>query len=349
MVCDDTPLGCRVVLFFVLYSEPREKEGYAVKKTIIQRLRRHLSLQVTWCTLLSLSLLTPESHAQTDSLGVVHVIYSGRVLTNINQSDAQAAIELWVREVMHSLDVVLQPKIYFFDQLSDILKAIDGGHADMVNLNIVEYLQLQDFLDPILVSSQEAEMAGRYLLLAHRNSQLNQLRDLSNSHLMIESCLDKGSISMLWFELELLRAGLYDPEASFFSHTDRVDKTMAAVLPVLMGQADAALVQAYNFSTLIELNPQLQRYLKVLLTSPTLLPAVSCVPRNFDPRRRQIMLQSALRLSETARGAQIMALFGVDRLHPFRPELLAPIKGLIAERDSLMSRLTAPAKAAKHK
>lgn len=300
--------------------------------------------------LLSALCFSTSSSAQVDSLGTVHVIYSARVLTNINQSDAQAAIELWVREVMHSLDVVVQPKITFIDRLQDILDAIDNNRADLINLNVMEYLELQHALDPILISSQAEKPLGQYIVLVRRDAGIERLLDLQNRRLTLEASISRGAVSMLWFEVELLRAGLKNPDpTAFFSQIDEVNKTMAAVLPVLLGQADAAIVQKSNFSTLAEVNPQLQREMTALLSSPPLLPAVSCVPRGMDQERRRIMQQSSLRLSSTTRGAQIMALFGVDELHPFRPELLASIEALIAEHTSLSADLAAEKNGEKNK
>lgn len=279
--------------------------------------------------------------AQPDSLGVVRVIYSGRVFTHINANDVQAAIKLWEREVMRALDIELQLKISFFNSPADIRLAIEKKRFDLISLDAMEYLQFHRALDPVLISDRAGGPTGRYLLLVRSDSQLSELADLANKHLMAETGRGEESVSTLWLDVELLRAKLYALEHPFFSQIEPVDKTMAAVLPVLLGQASAALVYEPNFVTLSELNPQLKRELVPLMASAPLLPNITCVPRDADEWRRQKLIDISMNLANTPRGAQIVAFFGVEKVLHYQPGLLDHVTALAAERDSLLAHLKA--------
>ena len=61
-----------------------------------------------------------------------------------------------------------------------------------------------------------------------------------------------------------------------------VEKTSPAILAVLFGQADVALVRRQAFETMVELNPQLETDLEVVANSPDYLPTVTCFLSNTD-------------------------------------------------------------------
>jgi ABC-type phosphate/phosphonate transport system substrate-binding protein len=114
---------------------------------------------------------------------------------------------------------------------------------------------------------------------------------------------------------------------------------MAAILPVAFKQADAALVYEPNFSLIAELNPQLKRDLVPLRVSPRMLPVLTCIPRYLSDQRREQLINIMLHIEQTPQGKQIMTLFGINGIQPFKPELLAPVERLLAEHDSLMAHL----------
>jgi hypothetical protein len=183
-------------------------------------------------------------------------------------------------------------------------------------------------------------LAGTALALcaATTYAQRRNLADLCGSHPVSEAGISKESISMLWLEVELLRAGFYSLQQPFFSKIEQINKPMAVVLPVMLGQADAVLIYERDFLTLAEFNPQLSRELVTLRHSPSLLPSVTCVPHSIDAKRHSLITKIAHNTDSTPEGKQIMALFAIDSLQPYKPELLEQIVDLIAER---ASRLTA--------
>ena len=278
--------------------------------------------------------------AETDSLGVIHIAYSGRIVTNISKKDAEVAISIWAKQGMESIDIIAQPKIAFYENKRDLQAAIERRELDFLSLSSVEYLQLREHIEPVLLSQIGERPDGRRLLLVHRDRQWKDLEDLRGGHLVAEAGLNgRDSLSLIWLNLELLRAGLYDPQTPFFRRTQTVNKTMPAILPVAFKQADAALVYGPNFATIAELNPQLEHELVALRTSPHMLPVITCIPYYVAATRRQQLIDIMLQIDKTPQGKQIMTLFGIDGVKPFDPELLEPIERLIAERDSLSARL----------
>lgn len=302
---------------------------------IIANLRRATALVFAAS---SLVLYPAPTSAKTDSLGVVHVAYSGRIFTSINKADAQIAIKIWARQAIDAMGIDAQPEMTFVNGPREIVQAIQERRLDLVSVDVMEYLKLQHVLEPMLVPYQGGT-TGNYLLLVRRDQQWKGLADLRATRLVSEAGIGGESVSMLWLNVELLRAGLYSLQRPYFAKVEQAYKPMAVVLPVILGQADAALIYERDFLTLAEFNPQLKRELVALRHSPSLLPAIACVPKTIDPERREFVKNIARNIDSTPQGKQIMALFAIDSLQPFKPELLEQVVNLIAERDSLLAAL----------
>jgi phosphonate transport system substrate-binding protein len=120
-------------------------------------------------------------------------------------------------------------------------------------------------------------------------------------------------MALPWLDLLLAEQGAGRAEI-FMERITESTKLSAVVLPVFFGQADACLVTLGGFSTMAELNPQLERELRVLAKSQSLVPMVSFLRRDFTPSFRQELIEAICQLHMTASGRQILNLMQGDEV-----------------------------------
>ena len=251
-------------------------------------------------------------------------------------------MKLWVRELGLRGDLDLTPEIVFFKDAVELVRLVKGKQVDMFNLGSLEYLQHAGRIPvrPELVAVAGDDVYDTYILLAHRARNATQVSHLAGSRLVVPTTGVDASLPFFWLESLLTGDGL-GPSPDFFSEVRRVDKTSQAVISVFFGQADACLVSKRLYDTTADLNPQLRSDLVVLVESPGYLPAVACFRADFPSKLTALVKESALTLHTQARGRQILTLFGVRRIRPFEPDMLATTMNLVERLVGSGNRISA--------
>ena len=135
-----------------------------------------------------------------------------------------------------------------------------------------------------------------------------------------------------------MRQGLPECE-KFFATIKSVNRASQALLPVFFQQVDAAVVERHAFKTMVELNPQLNEQLTVLAYSSPLVHSIACLNRNADEQVKKAIIDTASKLGESTNGRQILILFQLDRVVPFKPSHFEALVALVKEHHDLKTRL----------
>lgn len=262
---------------------------------------------------------------------VLEMAYSAESFVDIGLGDAQAATAVWADALMQKWDLPFSSETLVFDDPQEVVKAIRDEQIDIVVLPPLQYVQIVDQVDiqPVLVSEAQGEVSHPLVLLVRRDLGAVKLADLVGGDLVV-ALAGKGRIGRLWLEQVLADSGFAESRA-FFSHIREVGKTAQAVLPVFLGEIDACLVPREQFETMVELNPQLDRKLMVVATSPAFCQTLVCVRANFDTVRRQLLIQKFQEIHSETLGRQILTLFRVERLVPFDASSVEATFALIRE------------------
>jgi len=85
---------------------------------------------------------------------------------------------------------------------------------------------------------------------------------------------------------------------------------------------DGCVVTRRGFETMCELNPQIRLQLRVLTTSPQLVPAVGFIRAGYDSPLREVLFAALRGLEKSSAGAQVLTLFQSDQLHEVPVSLL---------------------------
>ena len=127
----------------------------------------------------------------------------------------------------------------------------------------------------------------------------------------------------------MLASGGLPPAEEFFGSVESVGKASRAVLPVFFGKADAVIVTLEAYETMEELNPQLSRTLETVVVSPSFSRALICVRDSFLRRVGDRVEDSLLFLHNDPQGRQLLTLFHVDGIVPFKAGDLDGIRDLL--------------------
>lgn len=135
-----------------------------------------------------------------------------------------------------------------------------------------------------------------------------------------------------------MRDAVRKPE-DFFSSIKEFRRPSQAILPVFFEQADACLTTQQAFDVVSELNPQVSRDLVVLERSPDIASGVLVLRTGLEPRVKASLIEVLEKLPADPEGDQILRLFRMNRLIPWRPEYAAGVAALLREHESLAKGL----------
>ncbi len=270
----------------------------------------------------------------------LRVGFSARVFPDVDQRDAQVAMELWTRELARGMGIKTTPRTTIYKNPDDLLEAVKRRELTVVTLPAIEYLEIRDRapLTPIIVASSNAGTARQYALIAGRSSGIRSLSDLRGKTILIPSS-SKNEASHIWLHVLLMKEVKQD-RTLFFHKVLESSAASKSILKVFFHQADAAIVSRGALETSTELNPQIGRELAVIAESKPLHGDITCVPTMVSEKLKRAIMNSALHLHETTTGKQIFTLFQIDKVIPFNAAYLSGLEELLRERDRLVSKQT---------
>lgn len=260
---------------------------------------------------------------------------SPAMFPGVHVRDAQVALELWTLELQRHFELKAPMKLRIIERQDQIEAAIRAEAIDIVALTSMAFLDMRSRVEltPEFVPFLSGSTQETFVVLVAAGADSFSLGDLRRGP-VLASALDRGRAAALWLDVLMLRAGLKDVGTQGLRFALK-DRPAHAVLPVVFGQAAAAIVSESSFDLMCELNPQVRRDLRVAWRSPPLLTRVMCSRRTMDLQLRQDMRASALKMGRTVEGRQILDLLQTGPPVPFEAEMLGSLLSLSEERARL--------------
>ena len=245
---------------------------------------------------------------------VINVGFSPYLFSNVNKTDASASIKVWTETLLEERDLRIENQPVFYESTEDMKKALQKNEVDMVSLLTTEFFALRhqvplDTLQFVVIGGKITE---EYLLLVPQDGGVESLTDLQGKTLVLVNGPRMG-MGDLWLETRLMENGFSGID-DFFSSCEIEPKSSRSVMSVFFGKLDACLVNRSGYETMVEMNPQIGRALKIVETSPEFIPALICLRASYDPASKKQVADSFLNLHKEARGRQVLTVFKSDRL-----------------------------------
>ena len=233
---------------------------------------------------------------------------------DVNENDARVALRMWAEAVARQSGLVMEYPPSVVSTTDEIVRLIRQRSVDAFALATDEFLEVAPFVDTggIIVDDRYAAGGDEYLLLVHQAAPFRTLGDLAGKGMLVERGTRAG-LALPWLETELSAAKLR-PVAEFFGRVTPTPKPSRVVLPVFFRQTDACLVSRRSFQVMCDLNPQLGKQLRPLITSPKLLPLFLAFHRDCSRQSKSRLISALTNLQSTPYGRQALTFFQCNRL-----------------------------------
>lgn len=255
--------------------------------------------------------------------------FTRNVFTGVHVPDALAAMKIWATEIKRTRGLSGPVETKVFDSVSDAQSAVENRLVDLIILSTSEYLNIQckPLITPHYVHVKSGQITEDYLLLVHQSSSDSSLDQLEKKNLLLMK--DTGlSMGIIWLENLLFKKGFRRIE-DYFGSIKQVEKTSGAVLPVFFKKEDACLIRRGGFEMMADLNPQINKQLKIIDSSPPTIASVTCVRNDYTPNLKEVLIDALGELQDELRGQQILMLFKIEKLVPFKDSYLDSARELL--------------------
>lgn len=236
------------------------------------------------------------------------------MFTDVNESDARAAVKVWGQTVAREHGVPASPDPLIFKDYTELLNALSAQRVDAVGITLPEYAKLSQQMrfGPIFITYNSGSITEEYVLLVHQSSPVGKPDDLADRTLLVHEN-PRSSVAQFWLDSLLAEQGL-KPIDEFVEKITRSTNITKVVLPVFFRQIDACLVTRSSFSTMAELNPQVGKQLRIIAGSPAIVPTVLVFRANYEPEFKQKILDGLRDLHNTPAGRQVLTVFRSEKM-----------------------------------
>jgi ABC-type phosphate/phosphonate transport system substrate-binding protein len=273
---------------------------------------------------------------QADSISLIRMGASTSLVSaEVNENDARAAIKTWADTLSRAVGLRLEYLPEVLLKPDDLQQKIRQWQLDAFSSTTAEYEQVAMYTDPdsLIVDQSYLNGGEEYLILAHADSGIRSVGDLKGRTLVRFSGTVM-SLSSDWLVTLLGNSQLGLPDA-FFGAISSNGKLARVVLPVFFRQTDACLVTRRGFETMGEMNPQLLNKLRLIATSPKVVPVVVAMHKNCTQRQKQEFKAAMAGLGDSPAGRQILALFGSRKVMTADSSILTSAVQLIKSSNAI--------------
>jgi ABC-type phosphate/phosphonate transport system substrate-binding protein len=237
----------------------------------------------------------------------IRVALSAGSFAGLNNNDVLAAIKTWAKAILKQRALDLEVETRIIDRPEELAEALWTGQADAASMSTNEFLELKAKPEFIYLPTKKHSFTEKYVILVHRDSGINDVADLRGRKLLLHNNSRMG-LASAWVE------GLQGFPKTALVGMIRIDNASRIVLQVFFRQADACVVTSRVFEIASELNPQLQKELRVLATSPEVVPSVFFFRPGYESHDKDEFEAAMLVLHETPAGHQVLTMFQGDGL-----------------------------------
>jgi phosphonate transport system substrate-binding protein len=251
----------------------------------------------------------------------------------VSRNDASAALKAWASTVLMERGLTVDGQTEVFDQVEDLRGALAREQVDAATMSAAEFVQEEPQVDAIYLTAKGQTFTEQYVLLVHRAGGLDDVAALKGRKLVQHSSPRTG-LALPWLETLLAGRNL-GPANESLGQLTTVENPSKAVLRVFFRQTDACLVTSNAFGLACELNPQVQRELRILATSPPVVPTLMFFRPSYRGAVRQQVEEPIQDLHSTVAGRQVLTVFQGDKMMKQPTTCLEATRQLLAEHGRL--------------
>lgn len=259
------------------------------------------------------------------------------VFLGVNENDARSAMSVWISTLAKDLSIPVDSEPVMFEDIDAVARSSATDTIDAFALTTEEFSVLSGRIpfDSLAATEQRSRVTEDYVLLVRQESAVFRLDELRGQRLVVLTT-SRTSLAIIWLDTVLLQKG-FPPAAEFFAPILSNSKPSRVVLPVFFKQADACLITRRSFEVMAEQNPQLGKQLRVLASSPGLIPLLFAFRADRRSAYRDKIVEGMKNLKASEAGRQILNFVQAGGVVELPASDLTETLDLIALHRSLLS------------
>ncbi|NVN92718.1 MAG: PhnD/SsuA/transferrin family substrate-binding protein, partial [Desulfuromonadales bacterium] len=270
--------------------------------------------------------------------GSLTIGYSAQVFFNVDPRDVIGLTKVWASLADRNLKQSGDTSVVIFKTLAEAEKALEHNEVDILVMIPEEFISLRTRipLTPVLSADYGKNFYDELFLVVRKDSGITRISQLRGKSLRVETG-QKGSVPLQWLD-QIILSRTSSGAKGLFSNISEIPKASQVLMPVFFKQCDACLVSQTSFDVMSELNPQIGRQLQVLEKSPGFVTGILAVRKDVRNPRRDAMVEILQDMHNDPKGKQLLTLFRINRLVPFRHEHLAAAEKVIRDHRNKTER-----------
>ncbi len=288
------------------------------------------------CPIGGLSIPVGVCHAQTAQLdeGEVSLAigFTSKIFMNVDPKDAKAIVDLYVKEFGKSLNI--ETKAVVYSGIDSIIADLKTGQLDIVSTMPIEYHRIAQRADTELAytNTNNDRKKRKWILLVRNNSGIGGLDDLKDKKLTIG---EADTIGLMFADILLLR-NYKRPAEHYFSKIIKKRKISSIILDLFFKKTDACLVDDWAFSTMAELNPQIQKQLKIISASPAIINTIIFFRKDISKEKKERAREAIRQMTVSDYGQQLLMVIKSDSIVKLEPSDLDSFNRFFNEYERLI-------------
>lgn len=231
----------------------------------------------------------------SSSLGVLH------------RNDMTAALKAWGTAVTKDLRLDVRIDVVLFDTEAQLTAALADGSVESATMTAEEFVRSGARPEELFMTARNGSFTKQYLLLTRQKSPHHELSSLVGKELALHDG-PATSLALPWLDTLLLGQGM-KPALGTFGRLNRLDNPSKCVLRVFFGQSEACFVTAQTFDVACELNPQLESALRIVATSPPVIPTFFFIRPNYVSTFRSKIEHALTHVHSSISGQQLLTVY----------------------------------------
>ncbi|MET0066829.1 MAG: PhnD/SsuA/transferrin family substrate-binding protein [Candidatus Thiodiazotropha sp.] len=227
-----------------------------------------------------------------------------------NEVEVEIIFSFLYNEMLKDLNQPIEVKLY--ESNTELEQKFRAGEIQAIFIDSTRILELEDIIHPSAryVVQFGDSLKQRFVLLARANDPRQTLPDYRNGKL--STCMGH-MIGKRYLDVLLLHSGLPVTD-EFFQETLTMRNINSTIIDLFFGKVDMALVPEYGLTLAIELNPQIDKQLRIVSRSEPLIYQAIGFRRDF-PQDSIVAIESRFITQEPSK--RLRRLFDLVKINTY--------------------------------
>lgn len=263
--------------------------------------------------------------AQSKEIKHIKMGYLSDGINEMKLKESRIAFNMWAQELIN--DQNIQLNIAYYDINANMLRDYKEKKIQSIGFNPWFYLQNEVLFDSLSheywAVRRSSKQLESYVVLVRNDSNINTIKALKNKKIATRS---DSYLGKMFLDTEFLKVA-HEESSSYIDSYIYTKKFSTALLKTFFGAVDACVVSEHTLDLLTEMNPNIQKKLKVLKKSEEIfMPMLALFHKDLNKNIIFKLEKNIANLKDTKKGRSIFGLMKIKSFEPISIKKITPLK-----------------------